>query len=202
MNHILRQAENVLLLFSALCLLLAFNAVYIVNLTLAALAIHELGHTLGYLLLGRSVPSMRICKDGLRLGTKGIISYRHQLLVALCGPLANLVSCIFCLVLVRIFGDFSIAFLEIHLLLAISNLLPMKGRDGDVILRCALMTHGHEALYLQLSHILTLATEILFTLLALFAIRTYGEGYLPAFIFLLGTLSTLRQSINKQKTRF
>ncbi len=201
MNRMLTRLENVLLLFSALCLLLAFNAVYIVILTLSALVIHELGHALGYLLHGRPVPSMRVCKDGLRLATQGMICYRHQLFVALCGPMANLLSCVFCLLFIGVFGDFALTFSQIHLLLAISNLLPVKGRDGDVMLRCALMQGGYEALYFHVSRILTLTVEILFALLSLWAIRTYGEGYLPALVFLLGMLGTLRESVNKQKTR-
>lgn len=202
MNRILKVLESVLLLLCALFLLLAFNAVYVANLTLLSLLVHELGHAIAYMALCRRAPTLRVSTDGLRMGVGITPSYRAQRLVALGGPLANLASFVVCLTLIPHFDDFMIVFAQIHLLLALSNLLPIKGRDGDIALRCSLLCRGREDLYFTLSPILTLGAQILFTLLALYAVRTWGEGYLPAAVFLCGMLASLSQGVNSQKTRF
>ena len=201
MNRALTELEQVLLAICALCLLLAFNAIFVANLTLLALAVHELGHAAVYLWIRRRLPTLRVCRDGLRMGSTEVISYRDQLYVALGGPCVNLLFVPLCLALRPLFGDFMTTFSELHLLLALSNLLPIQGRDGDVALRCILSHHGREEVYDTLAPILTLGVEILFTLLALYAVRTFGEGYLPAAVFLCGLLRSLSDSARMQKMR-
>ena len=200
MNRMTRKIESALLLFTLLSLLLAFNALYVVVLTLLALAIHEGAHALVYLLLGYPPGRVRLSLGGLRLGTRGRLSDCDRLLVALGGPVANLIAFFFCYILSSYFGEYCIVFANLHLLLALSNLLPIKGRDGDVILYCSLMLAGREAVYHALSPALTLSVEILFTLLSLYAIRTLGEGYLPAAVFLFGMLATLYEGAKPRKT--
>ncbi len=119
---------------------------------LAAIVLHELGHILAARLCGVRLGGLRVNLFGARLGLCGMISYRHELLVAAAGPLVNLVSAAILLTPVLRDGEAALAayvadggtaavFAVASLGLAAINLLPVRSLDGGRILRCVIAPH-------------------------------------------------------------
>ena len=182
------------------CVLLAFNAVYVAVLTLVVLLWHEGGHLFVLWCLRRRVRGVRVSAGGLRMRT-GALSYREELLVAAGGPLANLAGALFTLPFLRLDRAYFGTLLVLHLLTALSNLLPVGGRDGERILRALLCLSGRWEWLPGLLSALSFLLEATLCFLSLYLVLRLGEGYAVAATFLFGTLSALRGSKNEQKTR-
>lgn len=109
--------------------------------TLAALAVHELGHLLAFAALGEPSPRFSLAAGGFRLCTEKPLSHIGEGAVAAAGPLANLAVGLLFLVLSRFFGGAS-EYLVICALLQLSaglwNLLPVGDLDGARILSAIL----------------------------------------------------------------
>jgi Zn-dependent protease len=106
---------------------------------LLVIAIHGAGHVLGARLCGLRPQRIRLTPTGLRLISDGSYpSFRAEALVALSGPLANLLTALLVALLPRIDGAL---FVSLSLYLACLNLLPLHGFDGASVLRCALCAH-------------------------------------------------------------
>ena len=105
-------------------------------LTLLAILLHEAGHLCAFLLLGEPTPRLSAQSLGLRLLEARPLSYKREAVVALSGPLANLLC--FCLSLL-FFRESLGAY--VHLFLALGNLLPIETLDGGRILEGMLGAH-------------------------------------------------------------
>lgn len=102
----------------------------------AALAIHEWGHLCAFSLLGHPSPSLRVDGAGLRLSTELPLLPREEAIVAVAGPLFNLVFALLGLRLGK--SSFFLLFSAVHLLFALGNLLPFGASDGERLLRLSL----------------------------------------------------------------
>ncbi len=95
-----------------------------------AMAVHELAHVAAVRLCGGHVRALTLRFADLRICTDGL-GYRQELLVALAGPLVNLVCG-------AALGRRCAAFAAYSLLLGLYNLLPVWPLDGGRMVRCAL----------------------------------------------------------------
>ena len=105
--------------------------------TLSALCIHELGHILAFSLCGEPSPRLSLAPGGLRLASARPLSHRAEGLIALGGPLANLLLAAFLFMLSIKYGG-AREYLSVCAILQLSaglwNLLPIGDLDGARIL--------------------------------------------------------------------
>lgn len=162
---------------------------------LAAL-IHELGHLAAAVACGVRIAGMQLDLFGARLELPGLLSYRQELLVALGGPAANLLTAA---VLFRAWTacgrpvcgaspSLSGWALVLGVLLPASlglcavNLLPVATLDGGRILSCLLsLTLGADAAR-RVLRLLSLSLLTLLWLLSVYALLRAGQ-FLSLFVF-------------------
>ena len=98
-----------------------------------ALAMHEWGHLCAFRLVKAGIPSCRFDGVGARLYATLPLLPGEEAIVALAGPLFNLVFALFSLRFGR--GGFFLLSAVVHLLFALGNLLPFGSCDGERLLR-------------------------------------------------------------------
>ena len=178
-------------------LMLAFDAAWVTVLMLMVAAIHELGHIGAAVLVGAGdISAPRAVLTGLRIRTGRLLSYRDEAIIALGGPLINLLIFAALLPLCRV-SDYILAFAAVNLLTALSNLIPIRGFDGHRILigllAARLSAEGLE----RVSHALTLAVSASVALLSLLFMMKVGEGY---WIFAVFFAVTCREIMGEHKS--
>jgi Zn-dependent protease len=94
----------------------------------SAMVLHEFGHLATSLMIGIKVKSVGLCMKGMYI-VREAGSPAKNLLVSLAGPLTNVA-------LVLLFWNISPKFVLANLCLAICNLAPVKGSDGERALVC------------------------------------------------------------------
>ncbi len=109
--------------------------------TVAALAVHELGHILAFSALGEPSPRLSFACGGLRLASEHPLSHVGEGLVAAAGPLSNLL-CGALLLLLAHFHEGAREYLIVcalfHFSSGLWNLLPIGDLDGARILSALL----------------------------------------------------------------
>lgn len=164
---------------------------------LAAALVHEVGHLLAAGLCGVRITGMRFDLFGARLDLPGLLSYRQELVVALGGPLINLLSVCLILPIWRALGypcvgvsalptdipaRFLAYFVPASLGLCAVNLLPVRTLDGGRALSCLLaLCFGEAAARYVLSLLSTVVLGALW-LLSVYALLRVGQ-FLALFVF-------------------
>ena len=101
--------------------------------------IHEGGHLLAMLLLKMPPQDFTLSAFGARMRLSDrTAGYWQNLMISVCGPLAN----VLCMILFMMCRRPTLVY--VHALLAGINLLPAIGLDGGEILRCLLCLIGFE----------------------------------------------------------
>jgi stage IV sporulation protein FB len=141
----------------ALVILLTYDTSGMVMWCVAASAMHEAGHFFALLLFGRKPSLVSVGLFGIRVeqNIHSPLSYQHNLLVSLAGPMVNLVS-------------FAVLYLTnglttpaiIHLSLAMLNLLPIEPLDGGQALFCLLALRYEEQTADRLTFMVSIITII------------------------------------------
>lgn len=135
----LRVSIHPLCVLSLAALCFAEQSVYSFAVILCAL-LHEVGHIVALLALKKKPRELCFLPGGLELRTEPL-SYREERTVVTAGPAANLLCVLpFRLVSCR-YGAFFLFCADCSLLLAIFNLLPLRGFDGAQGLKCFLFLH-------------------------------------------------------------
>lgn len=109
---------------------------------LTAMVLHEFGHLATSLMIGIKVKSVGLCMKGMYI-VREAGSPAKNLLISLAGPLTNVA-------LVLLFWNVSTKFALANLCLAICNLAPVKGTDGDRALVCLEQMQKESAVASQL----------------------------------------------------
>ena len=159
---------------------------------------HECGHLLAFSLLGLPAPRLVPVARGVRFAAPCTLSYREELLIALAGPLANLI----CFLIGLATGDFAPAlraFGDISLLTGLCNLAPMGALDGERILRCLLAGHMDSRSLYYVSRCITVCTIFLGAAGALIILWLTGGGTYPAFLSIGALLSLPCEKKAKEK---
>ena len=138
----------------------------------SALIFHEWGHLCAFFLLGICAPTFRLRGVGARLCADRPLLAREEALVALAGPLFNILLAVFSLCFL---GDFGFLCAAVHLLFAIGNLLPFGGCDGERLLRLFLLrTLGERGE--RITNVFRVFFLSLFFYLSLFLFFLTGNG--------------------------
>ena len=182
-------------------LMLGFDAPYITVLTVSAAVIHELGHIIAAFCISGSVRIPRGDISGFRIKMSGL-SYKEELIVALGGPLINILLGVILLKLP--FPKTALPYLRtfgiLNIMTAISNLLPIESYDGHKALLClaAIFTSRH-LLAEAIMHKLSFGFCAVMCFLSLYLILKLGEGYWLFAVFFSVLLSSI---IKRQKQAF
>ncbi len=99
----------------------------------SAVLLHEGGHLFAFALLGEGVPRLSAVALGLTLDPRHPLSYRHEAIIALAGPLFNLLLALPLLLADPLPPPLK-ALGAVHLFSALMNLVPLGGNDGDLVL--------------------------------------------------------------------
>lgn len=94
----------------------------------SAMVLHEMGHLVTSLMVGIRVKSVGLCLKGMYIVREAGTPVKN-ILISLAGPLTNVA-------LILLFWRVSSTFALANLCLAICNLAPIKGSDGDRVLQC------------------------------------------------------------------
>ena len=189
--------ERILPALFLLFLMLAFDTAWVTVLTLMVAAIHELGHIGAALLLGVGDISMPTAVlTGLRIRPSRLLSYREEVIIALGGPLANILT--FLLLLPRLeSNEYIFTLALISLFTAVSNLIPIRGWDGHRVLIGLLATRLSPEALDTVAHVLTLSFSAVATLISLLFMMQVGEGY---WIFTVFFVILCREILGKRKS--
>jgi Zn-dependent protease len=95
---------------------------------LLAMVLHEAGHLVTSLIVGVKVKSVGLCAKGMYVVREAGPPAKN-LIVSLAGPLTNVA-------LLLLFWHVSQTFTLANLCLAVCNLVPIKGSDGDRAWSC------------------------------------------------------------------
>ena len=95
---------------------------------LSAMVLHEFGHLVTSLMVGIRVKSVGLCMKGMYI-VREAGSPMKNMLISLAGPLTNVA-------LILLFWGHSPKFVLANFCLAICNLAPIRGSDGDRVLHC------------------------------------------------------------------
>ena len=138
---------------------------------LSAIGLHGAGHRIAAGLCGVKLGRIVSSATGLCWQTDrtGFCSYGKEALVALGGPLGNLLGNALLILCMPLFpasdrSAWSMLFSS-SLFLAIWNLLPIEGFDGGRILRCLILQRQREAGTEAADRTLRISSAICFTLL-------------------------------------
>lgn len=191
---ILHFLERVLPLLFWILLMLGFDLTYVAILTLIAALLHEGGHLIALTICKKRTnplpsPTMR----GFIISIKGL-SYKEELLVALCGPLVNLILGLTLISLpissphFAYMRDFGI----LNLITAASNLIPIEGYDGYRICHCIFSIFSkNEDLPERILRWVSFFLASVMCFLSLYLILKIGEGYWIFAVFFTSLLSAI-----------
>lgn len=132
------------LFFAVLTLLFGGGVSREIKLALLFSALHEAGHLAALLSVKSKPREIRLGAFGMTIVRgEGFTGYREDFAVALCGPLVNVVFCVFFLVLYRLKGGEGLfALFAVNLAIAAFNLAPVFSLDGGRMLEAALLWAG------------------------------------------------------------
>lgn len=188
--------ERVLLALFWVALLLAFSTPALAVMTLLCSLIHEIGHLIGFLAVGRSVRGVRARYDGMRLLPRGVLSYRDEIAIAAAGPGINLFfAAVGGGLYAAIGGIFFFHFSALNLLCALSNLIPIVGYDGGRMLFDAIASRRGEIVAESVCHRISLSLGGATAFLSLYAMRDLDAGYWLFFAFLLSAIGEMKQHL-------
>lgn len=192
MKTLLNTLLSLLCALFWLSLMLSFSDVQMTLMTLLAAIAHELGHIVTMICLKKDFLLPRSVASGFRIKSLSQSSYKEEIIIAISGPLINLLF-------FAVFIGMSPTFAIINLVTAATNLLPMKDFDGYKIISDLISVFfGCEASDKIMPH-LTVAVSSLFVFLSLFMIMIFNGGYWIFFIFFI---VLVRQILFLQKHTF
>lgn len=114
---------------AAVCCSFYFGQIRLSASLLLSAALHELAHILMAMALGLGIRKLELTWTGARLTTDETTNYFSDVLLCLSGPLVNLALA---------FRTDNALFAGTNLLLALLNLMPIRGLDGGNALYAAL----------------------------------------------------------------
>ncbi len=108
----------------------------LMSVSLAAVVIHEAGHILVMKLLKCAPSLISFNFQGMLISGVKFCSAKENILIALSGPIANILFSLvfYCLYLLSSLYSFAV-FAAVSFLVGLLNILPIKGLDGGTVLR-------------------------------------------------------------------
>ena len=167
-----------------ICILLILLFFYI-NLSayaliiLACIIIHELGHIILIKLRGFKILSIEVTPCGVNIITSGLAPYKTDILIALGGPIFNILAAALTFVMIQGAGNSTIlmfAFIT-NIIYASLNLFPVASLDGGRILACILKIYLPETNARTVFSIISAIFLIILSICALFILMLTGYNF-------------------------
>lgn len=138
MRHL--RVRRPVLFLAALWFVLYRDHTGLVRVGLLAALLHECGHVAAWLALTKSLPVLRFSLRGIGLDASAALLTRGEtFLLALAGPLTNLVLCAAVLGRMQLSASYwGYFFAAANLATGLFNLLPLGDLDGRRMLQCLL----------------------------------------------------------------
>lgn len=165
-----------------LCWLEGFAPFFIMM--LSAL-LHEFGHIIASKLLGYRLRRIDLLPMGALIVVPEGIPYNHEMIIALCGPIASLFCSLVFATLFGIFGS-SLALFGciVNAVFAVFNLLPEKKLDGGKALYCYLINKKSVETTERIFSVVSTVSKMLFVFFMSFC---FFESGMNAGVALLST---------------
>ncbi len=124
---------------AAITILLASDRTGLMLPSLFAVMVHELAHLFIMWVLDCAPKSVRLIPASIQINSKFSFQYKNDILIAVAGPLANLLLCLCLYFNYAAFGNMTVLYYAgLNLIYGVFNLLPVKGLDGGTILHALL----------------------------------------------------------------
>ena len=145
---------------------------------LSATLIHESGHIFAFFLTSSGAPRLEGRAFGLLLMPSRPLSYKKELVIALFGPLFNLILAVFLFLFSRpLFKEGELLFIFINLCVGISNLLPISFFDGGRILFSSLALVFPLPVCEKISSFISFFTLFFLLFFSLWLLLLHDAGY-------------------------
>ncbi len=119
--------------------LLTMDSTGYMSASLFAVTLHEMGHLIAMKLTHCAPTSVKCCIGGVTMVGKAFVTVKDNIVIALSGPIVNIVSAAILWILGSITHTLWIlAFSVVQFLVGAVNLLPVKGLDGGTVLSAIL----------------------------------------------------------------
>ena len=160
-----------------LFLIIGFDPLGTAVITVLSAVIHEFGHIGAiYLIHGKIVlPLARM--RGFSLSKNRLSSYKEEMLIALSGPLINLLIFILCLPFYSMADGYISLIAVINVMTFVSNMLPLRGYDGYLVLYNLIATKRDAQSAELTMRPISFAFSTVLVFFSLFLILKIGEGY-------------------------
>ena len=193
---VIEGISNLLPMMFWVLILFSFEEPFLATVTLISAFIHELGHILCILLMGKSF-GIRGEINGFRIKNSRIKSYGEEILIYLSGPLAN----VFCSVLFFVFSNFATQDLSaiglINLATGLSNLLPIRGYDGYGALSALIKKQELSNSILDALSACSTALILALCVFSLYLIDRYNGGYWIFAVFFASMIKEIKLGLDK-----
>ena len=165
---------------------------------LLAVLLHESGHLFAIFFFGYPLDCLILTPVGAKICFhQPWIPYRREIRLYLCGPFANFLGCAVALIWVRIrMSREGLFFFFCNLLLALLNLLPIRGLDGERALFAFICLKGEEGTAYRVGTAVSLA---LLALLTMGGIFLWQREQNPTLLFF--SLSLLGEHLPKRQKK-
>lgn len=168
-------SEEILPLFFWVLLIFGFDAPYMAILTILSALLHELGHIISMMLVGKVKGRLRTHLSGFRITAKGG-GYIDDIITLVGGPIINILAFLLCFAICGGKDGYIMEVGLVSLITAISNLLPVEGYDGyNIILKIVYMKESISGI--RVLETISFGISVAFTFLSLYLLLRYGEGY-------------------------
>lgn len=142
----------------------------LMSVSLAAVVIHEAGHILVMKLLKCAPSLISFNFQGMLISGVKFCSAKENILIALSGPIANILFSLvfYCLYLLSSLYSFAV-FAAVSFLVGLLNILPIKGLDGGTVLRelCSLLFSKNGGIIFSLISVFSAVAVILLGIIGL-----------------------------------
>lgn len=159
-------------------LLILISSARLGAITLISALLHELGHIAAAKLTSAEIERITVYPFGADMRIRGGSSYLTDIIIALSGPLVNL---LFFVIAVRL--PLSTPAALCNLVLCAVNLLPVKGLDGGVILRSLLRLVFPVGTADILTHVSTVSVLFISWLFSVYLL--FCESYEPSLFIIV-----------------
>ena len=176
-------------------LIYGFDEALPAGLTIICAVLHELGHEAYLLIAKNSSLEIRTTLSGFRIKKKRTGSYLTDTLTYASGPIANILAAVIILPFNFFPAEYKLLFINLNLVTAASNLLPIRSYDGYGIIVSLLKHYGKEDVYLPAVDNISFALIIFLTLLSLYIVGKIGASYWMAGLFTILLVSEVTERI-------
>ncbi len=192
---------NVLPVIFWLCLIYSFDELMGASVTVLAMIIHEAGHLAFVFLITGKIKIPKGNLNGLRIAENKMATYTHQILLYSSGATSNLIAALIMISAGGLSSDYGEIFIAINLATAISNLMPLEGYDGYRILISTIEYFNLGYWSYAVLEIVSFTFIFIMSIISLFLVYTFGNGYWILGIFLGATINKLQKWHNYKNLR-